>query len=64
MLPLEREIINEKRIKDGYISIKSKKVLKKHCDNEDWIVISTKLLKENVKIDDIIDMINKSRKDI
>lgn len=62
MLPLEGDIINEKGIKRGYISIKSKKALKKHHDNKGWIVMSTKLLKGDILIDDIINMINNSRK--
>jgi hypothetical protein len=53
--------INEKNITDGYISIKSKKALKKYYDNKGWIAISTKLLKNNIQIHDIVAMINKSR---
>ena len=61
MLLLEGEITNEKNIKDGYISIKSKKALKKWYDNKGWIVMSTKLLKNNIQINDIVNMINKMR---
>ena len=61
MLLLESEIKNENNIIDGYISIKTKKALKKYYDNKYWIVLSTKLLKNNKKIDDLINMINKSR---
>jgi hypothetical protein len=61
MLPLEGEIINEKNIKDGYISIKSKKALRKWYNNKRWIVMQTKSLKNNIQINDIINMINKSR---
>ena len=62
MLPLEGEITNDKNIQNGYISIKSKKVLRKHYDNKNWIAMSTKMLKNNVQIDDIVNMINKTRK--
>jgi hypothetical protein len=61
MLPFEGKIINEQNIKNGYISIKSKKALKKWYDNKGWIVMSTKLIKGNIQVDDIVDMINKSR---
>jgi hypothetical protein len=61
MFPLEGKIVNEKDIKNGYLSIKSKKALKKHRDNKGWIVLATKLLKNNIQMDAIIAMINKSR---
>jgi hypothetical protein len=59
MLPLEGKIINDKNIQNGYISIKSGKALKKHYDNKNWIVMSTKMLKNNIQIDDIVNMINR-----
>ena len=61
MLPIEGKIINEKNITNGYISIKTKKALKKYYDNKGWIFISNKYIKNNVSIDEIIEMINKSR---
>jgi hypothetical protein len=61
MLPLDGKIVNENDIKNGYISIKSKKALKKCYDNKGWIVMSTCLLKNNIQMNDIINMINRSR---
>jgi hypothetical protein len=62
MLPLEGEIINDKNIQNGYIFIKSKRVLRKYYDNKNWIMMSTKMLKNNIQIDDTVNMINKTRK--
>ena len=64
MLPIEGKITNDKNIKEGYISIKSKKALRKYYDNKNWIVISTKLIRNNIKIDDIVNMVNKSREKV
>jgi hypothetical protein len=50
-----------KSIKNGYISIKTERALKKHYDNRGWIVISSKNIKNNININDIIKMINESR---
>jgi hypothetical protein len=61
MLLVEDKIMNEKNIINGYISIKSKKALKKYYDNKGWIVISNKNVKNNSNINEIIEMINKSR---
>jgi hypothetical protein len=61
MLPLEGKIINKNRIKYGYVSIKTKKSLELITDNKGWIVIPTKCLKDNIQVDNIVDMINKSR---
>jgi hypothetical protein len=61
MLPLEDKMINKNNIKYGYISIKTKKALKLKIDNKGWICISTKYLKNNIQINNIVDMINISR---
>ncbi|GHU58390.1 hypothetical protein FACS189444_1960 [Spirochaetia bacterium] len=60
MLPLNNKIVNENNIEDGYIMIKTKKALKVKIDNKELICIPTKWLKNNVKINDIVEMINKS----
>jgi hypothetical protein len=61
MLSLEGKIINKNRIKYGYISIKTKESLELIIDNKGWIFIPTKCLKDNIQMDNIVDMINKSR---
>jgi hypothetical protein len=53
-------MLNEKNITDGYIIIRPKKGEKKFY-NYVWIVFWTRFIKNNIKIDDIINMINKSR---
>jgi hypothetical protein len=60
MLPLNNKIINEKNIEEGYIIIKTKKALKIKMGNKGLICIPTKWVKNNVKINDIVGMINKS----
>jgi hypothetical protein len=62
MILLEKEIINEKNIKNGYISIKIEKSLKTKRDNKGWICIPTRLLKNNIQINDIVDKINEYRR--
>jgi hypothetical protein len=62
MLPLNGKIINENNIEDGYIFIKTKKALKIMIDNKGLICIPTKWLKHNMKMNDIVEMINKSMK--
>jgi hypothetical protein len=61
MLPLEGKVINKKNKIHGYISIKTKKSLKMIIDNKGCICIPTKLLKNNIQIGDVVNMINKSR---
>jgi hypothetical protein len=61
MIPLEDGMINKDNIKYGYISIKTKKALNIKIDNKEWIAISTNCLKGNIQINDIIEIINKSR---
>ena len=61
MFPLKGKITVENNIEHGYISLKSKNALKMQIDNKKWICIPTKWLKNNIKINDIIDIINKFR---
>jgi hypothetical protein len=60
MKRLTDKIVNENNIEDGYIVIKTKRALKRYTDNKELMAFSTKLLKNNVKIPDIVEMINKS----
>jgi hypothetical protein len=60
MLPLNGKMLNENNIEDGYIVIKTKQALKIKIDNKGLICIPTKLLKNNIKINAIVEMINKS----
>ncbi|GHV18671.1 hypothetical protein FACS189493_8210 [Spirochaetia bacterium] len=60
MFPLNDKMLNESNIKEGYIIIKTKKALKIMIDNKGLICIPTKWLKDNIKINDIVEMINKS----
>jgi hypothetical protein len=62
MIRLGEEIINEKNIKNGYISIKIEKNLKTKKDNKGWICIGTRMLKKNIQINDIVDKINECRR--
>jgi hypothetical protein len=61
MIRLGKEMINEKNIKNGYISIKIAKNLKTQINNNGWICIPTKMLKNNIQINDIVNKINEFR---
>ncbi|MDR1218190.1 MAG: hypothetical protein LBK73_01110 [Treponema sp.] len=61
MLPLEGKMMNKNNIKYGYISIKTKKAPGLIRDNRGWICILARYLKGNIQINNIVDMINKSR---
>jgi hypothetical protein len=52
-------MVNENNMEDGYIFIGTKKALKTIIDNKGFICIPTKLTKNNVKINDIVEIINK-----
>ncbi|MDR1840215.1 MAG: hypothetical protein LBQ93_11615 [Treponema sp.] len=58
MIQLQEKIINEHDIKHGYISFKIKDALKTKINNKGWICISTKWLKNNIQINDVVDKIN------
>jgi hypothetical protein len=62
MIRLGEEMINEKNIKNGYISIKIEKNLKTKINNKGWICIPTKMLKNNIQINDIVNKINEFRR--
>jgi hypothetical protein len=57
------EIINEKNIKNGYISVKTEKALKsKRGSNKGWICIPTRMLKTNRQINDVVAKLNEYRR--
>jgi hypothetical protein len=58
----DNKIVNDQDIKNGYLSFKTKNALKTMIDNKDWICIPTRWLKDNIQVDDIVDLINKARK--
>jgi hypothetical protein len=64
MLPVKDKIMNEKNIINGYILIKSKKALKKYYENKGMMGIGSKNIKNNVNINEIIEMLNKSRESL
>jgi hypothetical protein len=61
MIPMTGKIINSDNIEHGYIIIKTKDALKIKHDNKKMISIMTKGAKNNIKIDDVVNMINVSR---
>ena len=60
MFPLEGKMINKDNC-HKYISIKTKDALKIKRDNKVWICIPVKHIKGKIQVNDIVDMINKSR---
>jgi hypothetical protein len=60
MLPLNGKMVNEHNIEKGYILIKTKKALKIMINIKGIMCIRARFLKNNVKINDIVEMINKS----